>query len=151
MSAVTIIRRVSNLSKMVGESGGKTVLAALRGAEAETAGLREEGRAILMEAIAVLEAALAQPRGETWLEDIYSTSSVIIDVCPPDLPALGKAAWSLCDLSDRQRKTGRIEVPPIAVHVNAIRTLSSDLDPQLAAPLLMGLEALLAREVAKGG
>ncbi|MDO9338722.1 MAG: hypothetical protein Q7T61_20210 [Caulobacter sp.] len=152
MSAVTIIRRVSNLSKMVGESGGKTVLAALRAAEVETAGLREEGRALLMEAIGLLEAALAEPTDDAWLEAIYSTSSVIIDVCPPDLTALGKAAWSLCDLTDRQRKNDRLEVPPIAVHVAAIRTLSQDnLAPEAAAPLLAGLEALLAREVAKGG
>jgi hypothetical protein len=151
VSAVTIIRRVSNLSKMVGESGGKTVMAALRGAEAETAGLRDEGRALLMEAIGVLEAALAAPTDEAWLEAIYKTSSAIIDICPPDLPSLGKAAWSLCDLTDRQRRNGRLEVAPIAVHVNAIRTLSGDLDPPAAAPLLMGLEALLAREVAKAG
>lgn len=152
MSAVTIIRRVSNLSKMVGESGGKTVLAALRDVELETAGLRDEGRALLMEAIDVLEAAMAEPPGADWLETVYSTSSAIIDICPPDLPALGKAAWSLCDLTDRQRKSGRLEVAPIAVHVAAIRTLSQDgLDAHKAAPLLMGLEALLARETAKGG
>ncbi len=151
MSAVTIIRRVSNLSKMVGERGGKTVLAALRGAEAETAGLREEGRALLMEAIGVLEASLAEPLSGTWLEGVYKTASAIIDICPPDRPLLGKAAWSLCDLSDRQRRNGRIDLPPIAIHVNAIRTLSGDIDPVAAAPLLMGLEALLAREVAKGG
>lgn len=151
MSAVTIIRRVSNLSKMVGESGGRTVLAALRGAEAETASLREEGRAIVMEAIGQLEAALAAPVGDAWLEGVYRASSCIIDVCPPDLPALGKAAWSLCDLTDRQRQAGRLEVPPVAVHVSAIRSLSGDLDVQAAAPLLLGLEALLAREIAKDG
>ncbi|WGM40399.1 hypothetical protein [Caulobacter sp. NIBR1757] len=151
MSGVTIIRRVSNLSRMIGESGGKTVLAALRGAEAETASLRDEGRVLLLEAIGVLEAALAEPKDDAWLEAIYSTSSAIIDICPPDLQALGKAAWSLCDLTDRQRKNGRLEVPAIAVHVNVIRTLSGDSDPRAAAPLLMGLEALLAREVAKGG
>lgn len=151
MSAVTIIRRVSNLSKMVGESGGRTVLAALRGAEAETAGLREEGRAILREAIEALDAAFAQPPGEAWLEGVYRGSSNIIDVCPPDLPALGKAAWNLCDLTDRQRQSGRLERAPIAVHVEAIRKLSGDMDAAAAAPLLMGLEALLAREVAKSG
>lgn len=151
MSAVTIIRRVSNLSKMVGESGGRTVLAALRGAEAETASLREEGRGLLSEAIGALEAAQGAPADEAWLEAVYRASSNIIDICPPDLPLLGKAAWSLCDLTDRQRKSGRLEVPPVAVHVSAIRTLSGDLDPQAAAPLLMGLEALLAREVAKSG
>lgn len=150
--SVTIIRRVSNLSKMIGESGGRTVMAALRGAETETASLREEGRALLREAIGALEAVLARPPGEAWLNEIYAASAAVIDVCPPDLQGLGKAAWSLCDLTDRQRRTGRAEVPPIAVHVAAIRTLSQDdLDARTAAPLLMGLEALLAREVAKGG
>jgi hypothetical protein len=151
LSGVTIIRRVSSLSKMVGESGGRTVLAALRAAEVETASLREEGRAILMEAIGQLEAALAAPADDAWLEGVYRASSCIIDVCPPDLPALGKAAWSLCDLTDRQRQAGRRELAPIAVHVDVIRKLSGDLDAQAAAPLLMGLEALLAREVAKSG
>lgn len=151
MSAAIIIRRVSNLSKMVGESGGRTVMAALRGAEAETAGLRDEGRALLMEAIAVLEAAQADAKDESWLEAIYRASSAIIDICPPDLPLLGKAAWSLCDLTDRQRRYGRLEAAPIAVHIKAIRTLGqTGLDPQAAAPLLLGLEALLSREVAKG-
>ena len=151
MSAI-FIRRVSNLSKLVGEKGGKTVLAALRAAEAETAPLREEGRALLAEAVTALEAAAADPWGETWLDDIYRASAAIIDICPPDLPAVAKAAWSLCDLADRQRKTGKADAPPIAVHVAAVRTLCQPgLDANSAKPLLLGLEALLAREVARGG
>lgn len=151
MSAV-FIRRVSNLSKMVGEKGGKTVLAALRGAETETAPLREEGRALLAEAVTALEAAAGDPWAETWLDDIYRASAAIIDICPPDLPAVAKAAWSLCDLADRQRKTGKADVPPVAVHVAAVRTLCQPgLDAKAARPLLLGLEALLAREVARGG
>lgn len=150
MSAV-FIRRISNLSKLVGEKGGKTVLAALRAAEIETAPLREEGRALLAEAVTALEAAAGDPRGETWLDDLYRASAAIIDICPPDLPAVAKAAWSLCDLADRQRKTGRIDAPPIAVHVAAVRTLCHPgLDAKAAAPLLKGLEALLARETARG-
>lgn len=150
MSAV-FIRRVSNLSKMVGEKGGKTVLAALRAAEIETAPLREEGRALLAEAVAALEDAAGDPWSETWLDDIYRASAAIIDICPPDLPAVAKAAWSLCDLADRQRRTGT-DAPPIAVHVAAVRTLCQPgMDFTTAAPLLAGLEALLAREVARRG
>jgi hypothetical protein len=152
VSGALIIRRVSNLSKLIGDKGGRTVMAALRAAEAETADLREEGRALLTEAIAALEAAAIQPLCETWLEGVYRASAGVIDICPPDLPALGKAAWSLCDLADRQRRTGRIDAPPIAVHVAAIRSLGQPgLDPKTAAPLLLGLEALLAREMARAG
>lgn len=150
MSAV-FIRRVSNLSKMVGEKGGKTVLAALRAAEVETAPLREEGRVLLAEAVAALETAAGDPWAETWLDDIYRASAAIIDICPPDLPAVAKAAWSLCDLADRQRRTGRLDAPPIAVHVAAVRTLCQPgMDTTTAAPLLRGLEALLTRETARG-
>lgn len=151
MSA-TIIRRTSSLSKMVGEKGGITVMAALRDAEAHTASLREEGRALLLEAITALETATAAPDSETWLDRVYEGASGVIDICPPDMPALAKAAWSLCDLADRQRRTGRLDLPPIAVHVAAIRSLSQPgLDAQSAAPLLMGLEALRARESAREG
>ena len=150
MSA-TIIRRVSSLSKMVGEKGGMTVLTALREAEAQTAGLREEGRALLLEAIVALEKATAAPDSETWLDQVYETAAGVIDICPPDMPVLAKAAWSLCDLADLQRRIGHIDLPPIVVHVAAIRTLSQPgLDAQSAAPLLMGLEALRARETARG-
>ena len=150
MSAV-FIRRISNLSKLVGEKGGKTVLAALRAAETETAPLREEGRALLAEAVTALETAAGDPWGETWLDDVYRASAAIIDICPPDLPAVAKAAWSLCDLVDHQRRTG-VDAPPIAVHVAAVRTLCHPgMDATTAAPLLTGLEALLAREVARGG
>ena len=149
MSAV-FIRRTSNLSKLLGEKGGRTVLAALRAAEAETADLREEGRGLLAEAVSALEAAAGDPWGETWLDDIYRASAAIIDICPPDLPAVAKAAWSLCDLADRQRRTGRLDAPPIAVHVAAVRTLCQPgIDAKSAAPLLMGLEALLTRETAR--
>ena len=94
MSAV-FIRRISNLSKLVGEKGGKTVLAALKAAEIETAPLREEGRALLAEAVTALETAAGDPWGETWLDDIYSASAGIIDICPPDLPAVKQDAGKL--------------------------------------------------------
>ena len=144
--AVTVFRRRSNLSKMVDASGGMTVLAALRGAELETASVRDEGRAILMEAIGALEEAAARPlAAEAWLD-----AAQIIDVCPAELPALYRAAYSLCDLSDQQRRVGRVDRPPIDVHVAALRPLSQPgQDLLTAAPVLTGLEALLARETAK--
>lgn len=149
--AVTVFRRRSNLSKLIDTSGGMTVMAALRKADAETADLREEGRGILMEAIAALEFAGGRPvDGEVWLEGVYNATADIIDVCPAELPALYKALYSLCELVDIQRRAGRVDVPPVAVHIAALRPLSTPgQDPQNAAPVLMGLEALLAREAAK--
>jgi len=149
--AVTVFRRRSNLSKLVDTSGGMTVLAALRGAERETAEVRDEGRAILMEALAALESAAGQPPSTVaWLDAVYAAAGDILDVCPAELPALYKAVHGLCELADMQRRAGRLDAPPIQVHIAALRPLSQPgQDLKAAAPVLAGLDALLAREAAK--
>lgn len=152
MSAVKIFHRKSALSRMVNGSGGRTVLAALRDAEKETADLREEGRSILMEAIAAIEATGAAPviDGGDWLDAAYRAAADLIDVCPPELPALHRAVYGLCDLADRQRRAGRFEKAPIAIHIAALRPLSRpDLDAAASSEVLAGLAALLARETGR--
>jgi hypothetical protein len=153
MSAVMMIRRKSNLSKMIDTKGGVTVLAALRGAEKEIAPLREEGLAILDEALAALDASAATPPGQAgWLEGIYRAAADIIDVCPPELTGLYAAAYSLCELADLQRRAGRCETPPVQVHINALRLLRQPGQPEaVTSQVLAGLESLLARETARGG
>lgn len=149
MSPVTITRRRSNLSRMVGEAGGVTVLAALRGAARETADLREEGRAILAEVILALETAADSPAGAEWLDRVYAAARDIIEVCPAEAPALHRAAYSLCDLVDLQQRLGRPDAPPVAVHVRAIRLLAApDVSDAVAAPVLEGLRAVLERQSA---
>ena len=87
---------------------------------------------------------------EGWLDTVYAAAADILDVCPADLPALYKAVYSLCELADMQRRTGRLDRPPIEVHVAALRPLSQPgQDLKAAAPVLVGLEALLAREAGK--
>lgn len=151
MSAVVITRRKSNLSKMIAEAGGMTVLSALKAADRETAGLRDEGRAILDEAIAALEAVTAAPgRDATWLDQVYSAASAVLDVCPPDLLGMAKAAFSLCELTDLQRRNGRNEPAPVEVHVQSVRLLAQPGLPEAAiGPILEGLDRLLTREAAQ--
>ncbi|HYE47774.1 MAG TPA: hypothetical protein VEA44_18550 [Caulobacter sp.] len=154
MAVVTVFSRKSNLSKLVDASGGVTVLAGLRGADRETAEVRSEGRGVLLAAIAALEAAGAAPAGdaEAWLDSVYGAAADIIDVCPAELPGLYKAVHGLCELSDLQRRAGRLDRPPVEVHIAALRPLSQPgQDPAAMAPILAGLEALLAREAARGG
>jgi hypothetical protein len=152
MSSVTYFQRRSALSKMVGKAGGKSVLAALRDADKATVDLREEGHAILLEALAELEAKANGAPSPDWLEAVYLAASTIIDVCPPELPGLHKAVYSLCDLTDRQIRSGRLEREPIAVHIAALRPLSqSDQAPEAVSAILDGLAALQARDIARAG
>jgi hypothetical protein len=149
MSPVTITRRRSNLSRMVGETGGMTVLAALRGAARETAGLLEEGRTILAEAIAGLEAAAGGQRDAGWPDRVYAAARDVIEICPPEAAALHRAAYSLCDLIDLQLRLGRSDAPSVAVHVQAIRLLAApDVSDAVATPILDGLRAVLERQAA---
>jgi hypothetical protein len=153
MTSVLVIRRQSNLSKLVNASGGKTVQAALRDADRGMAGLRDEGLAILDEALMALEGAVAAATdGPDWLDRVYSAAGAVIDVCPPDLMSLHSAAWSLCELCDLQRRAGRCETRSILVHLSSLKLLRQPGQPEaVLTGTLAGLATLLAHETSRPG
>jgi len=151
MTVVTWIMKKSRLSKLVEASGGTTVQAALRGAEEQTRDMRAEAMAEVEAVLSRLEVMTrTAPTGDIWdwQDEIYALASSLMDVSGPfGLEDMCAGAFSLCELTDRQKRGGRCELPPVQVHVAALRLLKQLEEPKEARKqVLMGLERLLARE-----
>jgi hypothetical protein len=151
MTVVTWIMKKSRLSRLVDSGGGVTVLGALRGAEERIGSMREEALAVVDETLARLESLTrAAPQGPAgpWLDEIYALSASLLDVAGPfGLEDMCAGAHSLCETADRQKASGRVTLPPIQVHVAALRLLRQPDEPAASRrQVLEGLEKLLARE-----
>ncbi|MDO9223183.1 MAG: chemotaxis protein CheE [Caulobacter sp.] len=155
MTVVTWFRKRPRLASLIDSSGGMTVIKALRSAEANTAPLREEALAAVDGILTDLEALTAvrpdEPAAD--LARVYVLSASLLDVAGPfGLEDMCKAAYSLCDLVDRQTRAGRCDMPPVQVHVASLRVLAqAGQSAEARAQVLSGLELLLAREQRVGG
>ena len=77
--------------------------------------------------------------------DVYRLASSVIDlVACFDTGPLHKAAYSLCELSDRMLSAGDWQWPPVLVHVQAMRLILTDACRRSCESdaLLEGLRAL---------
>lgn len=151
MTVVTWVMKKSRLSKLIDAGGGTTVLAALRGAEEQTRDMRGEAMAEVERVLSRLEVMTrAAPAGDVrdWQDEIYALASSLMDISGPfGLEDMCAGAFSLCELTDRQKRAGRCELPPIEVHVAALRLLRQLEEPRESRKqVLLGLEKLLARE-----
>lgn len=149
MTVVTWIMKKSRLSTLINTAGGTTVSKALLAAEQNTRPLRDQAMAEVdailgdLEALAAGQAMTAADQGRA-----YALSSSLLDVVGPfGLEDMCKAAYSLCELVDRQRRADRCDLAPVRVHVAALRLLRQLSEPAEARQqVLRGLEALLAHD-----
>lgn len=155
MAVVTWFMKKPRLSKLIDSAGGGTVISALRAAEENTLTLRDEAfgtvDAILNDLESLMAAAPEDPAD--WLGRVYALSSSLLDVSGPcGLEDMCKAAYSLCDLTDRQKQRGGCELAPVQVHVASLKLLRQlNESAQARQQVLAGLEKILARETRAAG
>ncbi len=158
MSAVKWIQKKPRLSAMIDQPGGVTVGRALEQAADLLGDLKQESLEVVEAAIVALEGLTrtAPTDPAPWLEEIYRLAAdVLKGVGPFGLADLARASFSLSELADRFRESGRCELAPVQVHVQALRLLLASGEQLPAAAreeILKGLDRVLARapRVAEG-
>ena len=151
MSVNWIMRR-SRLSKLVNQPGGVTVGKALAEAARHTAEFRVEAMAVVAAALDELDGVVAAPPAadgrQAWLQRISFLATRISDTAGPfGYEDLCAAAFSLCELADRQQRGQGLDLPPLKVHAAALRLLLSGDQPPPAArkAVLAGLSQVVDR------
>jgi hypothetical protein len=149
MATTPHVRRfaaTNRLADMIRVPGGKTVERALADGQAAV----EQYRPVVIEdidaRIARLEALTAETAADG--EAVYADALGVIEHAGLfGLEAVGRAAYSLCELVERLRARSLWDAESVAVHVGAIRLLRGMADqngPESRA-LLAGLAAVLAK------
>jgi hypothetical protein len=142
-----VIRRnpVNRLQKVVKRPGGPTVPEAIDSAHVNLKTLQDDCLAAMDAKLALIAAAVARCRTGPTPEEtdtLYGLGNDVLEVAGVfDMLALGKAAFSLCDLMDRSRASGRWSQPALEVHLNglvALRALAGQ-DDVVTEQVLEGL------------
>ncbi len=147
---VRYFRKPSRLAAMIDQPGGATVGRLMSQVEANLETLRPEAMAKIEQAIAELEGLTAARSSDqaAWLADIYHRAGAVLDMAGPfGFDALGKVAFSLCDLADRFGAAGEFDLASLQVHVRAARLLfaNPDLSEDGRQEVLRGLDRVLGR------
>ncbi len=146
---VRVFKAENTLAKVIQLPGGRTVAEALRSAD-ERIGRLEPGCRLALRAKIVALSELSAGQDVRDLDEIYGLADEIISLSGPAAMAeLSKAAYSLCDLTDRFRTTGEPNWPAVTVHIGALFLLSSDgCDAGEQKRILDGLGQVSSRFVA---
>jgi hypothetical protein len=124
----------SSLAEKAARPGGVTVDRAVAAAMENLEELRDESEQVLLDAVAALEALVAgTPRGalsEHAFAEVEAAGSRILSLAGMfEMPALLRAARSLCDLIARLSEIANHDVSGIVVHVQAMRLFAPHADP----------------------
>ena len=152
MSVARRIRVPNRLATAVRTPGGKTVAEAVAGAEANLAAIRGDCIAAvdaILAAMTELSPVLKAAPGPEPLARLYALADEMIGIAPlADLPAVGAAAFSACELVDAFTETGSWNWDAVAVHLNGLkllRAMGDDIDEAAREQVLEGLRAVVRR------
>jgi hypothetical protein len=152
MSQVKKIAWTNRLSRLLREPGGITVGHALRKAAENLETIREPTLAALDEHLARIEQLRHEAGRKASVETkeaIYRLSNAIHSIAGVfGLHQLGEAAFSLCELIDRQRERGRWSPEAVDVHLAAFRIFRRPDDQVDGEAVLAGLRRITDREKA---
>ncbi len=149
MSNAMFVQWQNPLTALTAKPGGVRVGAALGKAEQNLALIRDD-------CVASLDALLAEllslcgrggpPPSDEVRGEIYRISNEIHGIAGVfDLPELGRAAYSLCELVDRLATLGRWHQASVDVHLSALQLLRKPGSAADPANLLERLRALVAQ------
>ena len=152
MSAVKRIRVPNRLAAVVRKPGGKTIAEAVAGAEANLEAIRDDCVAAvdaLLAAMGELTTVLkAMPTAENQAR-LYELADEMIGVAPiAHMPAVGAAAFSVCELIDAFAETSAWNWEAVAVHLNGLkllRAMGDQIDEAAREQVLDGLRAVVRR------
>ena len=124
MTKATFLKVKKRLSEQVAKPGGMTAEMAGERAQRELGALAGGARVALGESIGRLETMASEATSS--LDAVYLEASNTLDIAGIfDQKVLCDAAYSLCELTDRLRSSGRVDWQSIGVHANALRLIWS--------------------------
>lgn len=147
MSAV--VRHIpykNRLAALIRAPGGSRVEDALAAAAANLEEIREPCVSEIDARLAFILEVAKRPIERGMLSELYTTANDIVGTAGLfGLTEMGQAAYSLCELIDRNPES--CDASALAVHVNGLRMLrqAEMLDPAQRADMLAGLEKVVQR------
>ncbi len=152
MSAVKRIRVPNRLAAVVRKPGGKTIADAVAGAEANLEAIRDDCVAAvdaILAAMTELATVLkAMPTAESQAK-LYDLADEMIGVAAiANLPAVGTAAFSVCELIDAFTERQAWNWDAVAVHLNGLkllRAMGDQINEAAREQVLDGLRAVVRR------
>jgi len=149
MSDATLIPWQNRLAKLIREPGGAKVAEVLKRADENLDAIRAQCLDALdrhLEEITQLRASSGPAPSAAVKDAIYQLASDIHGVAGVfGLEALGEAAFSLCELADRLRRSDRWSQDAVDVHISALRLLRHPEGAGDSAQVLRGLYQVLGR------
>jgi hypothetical protein len=152
MSAVKRIRVPNRLAAVVRKPGGKTIAEAVAAAEANLETIRDDCvaavdaiLAAMTELSAVLK-AVPTPENQSKLYDLADEMIGVAAIA--NLPAVGTAAFSVCELVDAFAERQAWNWDAVAVHLNGLkllRAMGDQIDEAAREQVLDGLRAVVRR------
>ena len=138
------------LARMIQAPGGKEVAKALDDASANLDSIRDSTLAAVDADLAAIERLLGgnRPRPEEAdLQKAYRQCNAIAGIAGScGLAAVGQAAFSLCDLLDRQVQTGGWNVEAVTVHLDGMKLLRGGIGDAAERTVLDGLRKVTDKQ-----
>lgn len=138
------------LARMIQAPGGKEVAKALDDATANLDSIRDSTLAAVDADMAAIERLLGgnRPRPEDDdLQKAYRQCNAIAGIAGScGLGAVGQAAFSLCDLLDRQVQTGGWSVEAVTVHLDGMKLLRAGIGADAEQTVLDGLRKVTDKQ-----
>lgn len=147
MTDVKTFKYRTNLARKMSASGGRSIAEAIDKGESGLEHHRAAAMKGLADRVSALEASCAAqvPGSEPG---VYQQTAALLDMAGFfETGPLYKAAFSLCELSDRLIEINAWNWPSIAVHVRALRLILADecRETEQASLILEGLSTILRR------
>ena len=153
MSSARLFKVENRLSKVMGQPGGRSLMEALRSAQARVEAVRERSIARIAIITGQLRDSAVQGRlgDRNATRELYRAANDIFALAGFfEMNALSEAAFSLCDLMIATEVGSALNWAAVDLHVDAIAVLQT-LKPEAdAAKLLAGLRALCALYAPRG-
>jgi hypothetical protein len=135
------------LYNILEKPGGISIDVALKRADQAIENYRGQAMSALRTKMTTLEAVARARAAPPDIEQVYELSMFVLDIAGIYLPALCRAAHSLCELAHRMRAAEKWDWPAVDVHVSAMRLLleMKEGSDASAKVVLDGLGAVVAK------
>jgi hypothetical protein len=150
MSTVRRYITPNRLTHFVNTADGIPLAEAIARAEANVAEIKPPSVEHIDALLAELGPKPPTAPAPAEVDRLYRIANELAGICGLfDLPSVGKAAYSLCELLDFLRTAGSWNTAAVAVHLDGLRLLRQEdtgaLPPQAAATVLAGLDQVVQR------
>ncbi len=150
MSLVRRINHPNRLTHFVNTADGIPLADAIAAGEAKLAEIKPPGLVYIDAVLAELDAKAPAQASEAQVERLYRIANELAGVGAVfGLPALGRAAYSLCELLDALRTGGSWNAAAVGVHLDGLRLLRQEdagtLTPEAIEAVLAGLDQVVGR------